>query len=479
MKVCFIEPEGLDKSLNLGLAYLCSAIKDNKKVDEIKVVDFNNSDENFDDKIKKIKGFDIVGISIKSFSFSNCLKIIRKIRKDNKFVVAGGIHTTIMGEKFLEENIEFDIGIIGEGDKTIIEVINFVLGKKKLKDIDGIIYRKGCKVYATKSRKLINDLDSLNFPDFTFFDSVDMTKKNPIDVYQISTSRGCPYNCSYCVAGRSVGKLWRPRSVENVVSEIIHAKEKYRPIEINIVDDNFSLDMNRAKNILKRLIEKKLDNMTLTFDSGLRADKIDSELMQLIKKVGCNRLILGIESGHPKVLKAIDKGESLKDIKNTIKLAKKNGMKISGFFIIGLPYSNRSTDEYSLKFVKSIKLDKAIWSFLVPYPGTSAWEWVKKNGTFLGDWKDVSALRFEENKNNRIVFETKDYLAKEKIEMFKKANIKCFNYPALFKEDKSIFMNILITIENVIKYDPYNIPKHFMFLIKNLNITLHYITQYS
>ncbi len=377
----------------------------------------------------------------------------------------------------MEENPEFDIGVIGEADETIIDLVDYLQGRKELKDIAGIVYREKNRIKQTAPRGFVQDLDSLAFPEYACFDSVDPRAEHPIDLYMISTSRGCPYMCTYCVAGKSVGRVWRPRSVENVIREMKEAEKKFKPTQFNIVDDNFTLDVNRAKQIC-RAVSASGVNVPLTLNSGIRADRVDEELLELLKQAGVDRLIFGVESGNELVFKAIQKGESLEDIKKAIQMTKKAGIKVAAFFIIGLPHANRERDEESLSVAKQLGLDKAVWSLLVPYPGTPAFDWVNKHGRWLGDWRGASALRLEEEKGNRIVFDTPDYPAEERIELFKKANIQMHNYPALFKKG-SIALNALRTAYYILKYDLLNIPAHALFLLNYAGAVKNYIRRYS
>jgi radical SAM superfamily enzyme YgiQ (UPF0313 family) len=274
---------------------------------------------------------------MKSVNTKNGLKIARKIKNKNKILIVGGIHITIDGVNFLKENPEFSIGVVGESEETIVEIIDYTLGKKKLENIDGIIYRKGNKIMQNKFRNLNENLDSFHFPNYTYFDSVQESKMH-VKIYPILTSRSCPFKCSFCICSKVLGGKWRARSVENVIEELVQAKYKYKTKKFSMVDDNWTLDMKRAKKICRKIIEKRL-NFEWVPQSGMRADRIDRELLELMKKSGCSKLVFGIESGNKKVFENIEKGEKLEDIEKAVKLAKDVGVEVGGFFIVGLPYS--------------------------------------------------------------------------------------------------------------------------------------------
>ena len=468
MKIAFIDTKGLGKGVNLGLGYLCAVIEKHRKFDKLIVFDFNNSPEEPAKKLEKIKGFDIVGISIKSFQLDETVEVAKKIREHNRILVAGGIHPTI-DRNFLEQNPVFDIAVMGEAEETILDIVDYANGKKALKDIKGIAYRENGEVKINAPRELLKNLDSLPYPNYDYFDSV--TKPEDIDPYPLSTSRGCPYSCIYCCANKISGKGFRPRTPESVIDELIKMKEKYKPSQINIIDDNFTLDIDRAKKIIKLMIEKNI-NIHFVPASGIRADRVDRELLELFIKTGCTRLCFGIESGNKKVFENINKGETLEDITKAIKLCQSMGISISGFFIIGLPYATKGTEEESIKFAQSLNLDRASWSFLVPYPGTEVWDWATQNNYVLGDWKNMSSGMFHQGKET--IVSTPEFTREDRIKIFKEANIKTFNYPALFDRKKGIVYNMFMTVFLILRYDAIHLHKHIGFAYRHLKGILYY-----
>ncbi len=318
----------------------------------------------------------------------------------------------IDGYNFLKENSVFDMCVVGEGEEAIKEITD----GKKIEKVNGIMFRKGRKISTTKRRQWIKDLDKLLLPDYGSFDSV----SGKIDSYPIVTSRGCPYNCTYCSVGDVIGKRWRARSPENIIKELFHAKEHYQSTKFKILDDDFTLDMNRAKRLCQMMIAEKL-GMKWSCPNGIRADKLDSELLSLMKESGCFSISLGIESLAPDVFENINKGEKIDDIKNAVINAKKAGIKVEGFFIIGLPGSTYEKDILSIKEAKKLKLNSSSWGILVPYPGTKVWGWVinNKDARMLKDWRDGFHLGIKPEP----VFETKDYTASERLKAYYLANM--------------------------------------------------------
>jgi len=447
MKIALVDPKGVSSGLNSGLAYLIPQIKKVKKVTLVKLFDFNNSNPSID----KIKDFDIVGISIKSFTQDSGLEIIKKIKEKNKLLIAGGPHLMIDGYDFMSKNKEVDVGIVGEAEETIIDLINNIGNLKKVK---GIYYRDNNKVVKTETRPFTQDLDKLEFPDFSYFNT-------KIKVYPLVTSRGCPFNCSYCSVNLISGRKWRSRSVASIIKELKHAIKEYKIKEFEIIDDDFTLDMDRAKEFCKALIKEKL-NLKWGCPNGIRADRVDYELLTLMKQSGCTAVSYGIESGDSFVFQKINKGESLDVIKNAITMSKKIGLYVQGKFIIGLPYSNKKTFKNSLKFALSLPLDEANWNMLVPYPGTQVYDWVLKNGKFLKPWQ----FGFHTGDIPEPIFETKEHTKKEMINEAIKANIACHNFGIYYKRDKSKLYNIFNLLYLIFRYDPERFHKHIVNLTK-------------
>jgi len=400
MKIVLIDPRGFSDGLNTGLGYLAAILKEH----DVAVVDFNNKLGNEESRLSAVKDADVVGMSVKSFTLNEALRLAEIVRKINPNVklIAGGPHITIDGYNFLKENMIFDIGVIGEGEAPFFEIAS---GKKQ-EDVKGIVFRKGEDVVVNDAYGWISNLDALPFPDYSVFDSVG----DGIASYLLVTSRGCPYSCTYCSVGNVIGKKWRARSPKNIIAELVQAKEKYRSEAFKVLDDDFTLDIKRAKEICRLLIDSKLE-MRWSCPNGIRADRLDEELVSLMQQSGCNFVSIGIESGDAEVFEKIKKGEKLGDVEKAVNMLKSAGIKVHGFFIIGLPGSTYKKDRESANFGKNIGLDSASFGILVPYPGTEVYTILKndKSVRWLDDWKHGFHIGFKP----KSVFETMQYTAKE------------------------------------------------------------------
>ncbi|HLD39459.1 MAG TPA: radical SAM protein [archaeon] len=414
MKIVFVDPKGVWEGLNNGIAYIASNIQ----AEEIKVVDFVNRSGNVKKRLDVAKDADIVGISIKSFTLDESIMVANMVRKINPTakIIAGGPHVMVDGVNLLKDNPIFDLGVFGEAETTFKEI----LSGKNPAAISGVIHRSNGNVIQNPLREWNTDLDKLKFPIYDHFDSININDQiHKIENWPLVTSRGCPYSCTYCNVPTVIGRKFRTRSGRNIFDELVYAKEKYGSNEFKVLDDNFTLQMDRAKDICRLFIDEKL-NMKWTCPNGIRADRLDEELCSLMKEAGCYSMSIGVESGDPEVFDKIKKGEKLEDVERGIKLAQAAGIKIHGFFIIGLLGSTYEADKRSMEFAKRLGIT-ASWGILVPYPGTEVWEQIKKDkkARILRDWKEG----FHVGARPKPVFDTLEYTAEERVRAYYYANM--------------------------------------------------------
>jgi len=352
----------------------------------VKLIDLNY--KNFNDFKKEIETFKPthIGITFTTPLYSQILKITKIIKTidEDIIIVAGGVHITSLPKQTLEES-KIDIGVIGEGEETFLEILT-----KPLKEIKGIVYKKEGKVIMNERRPLIKDLDNIPFPAYELIDiqtyKVPHTycKKNPVGV--IETSRGCVYGCVYC--NKSVfGRNFRIKSPIKVIEEVKKLiKIGYK--EIHILDDGFTTDMGRAKKICELLLKEKI-KLYWNCPNGIRADRVNKELLKVMKDAGFYRVSFGVESGSQRILDNIKKGETLDVIKNAFKLCKKLGIETTAFFMFGLPGETEKDIKTSIKFAKEINPDIAKFDIMIPLPSTPIFDKWKSKGIIISTrWDD-------------------------------------------------------------------------------------------
>lgn len=342
---------------------------------EVRIKDFTV--ESYTDTVleKEISGFkpSIVGFSITTpvadFVYKKMVPIVR--RNSNAVIIAGGPHPTILHEEALRY---VDIVVKGEGEETILELIEKLDSPEEVR---GIAFKKGHMIYVTPARNFIADLDSLPFPARELLPPVENYQGLPSvkyrRVYNISTSRGCPFNCVFCYQG-VFGRRFRARSPQNVVEEWEYLVKEKRAEVITISDDTFTTDPERVEKICRLLIQRNL-RIPWTCSNGIRIGRDTAELLPLMKTAGCVHVAFGIESGNEESLYKINKGISTDLVRKTVYSARRAGIKtVVGFFMIGFPWEDRSAILDTIEFACSLPLDYAHFTVPIPFPGTDLYE---------------------------------------------------------------------------------------------------------
>jgi radical SAM superfamily enzyme YgiQ (UPF0313 family) len=373
----------------LSLAVIGASLLEEKQ--EVKVFDFNLPENDLDKFKSVINNFNpnFIGISFVTPLFSEMKRLVEIIKEINKEIITigGGPHCSSFPKETLEES-SLDIVVIGEGDFTIKEIVI----NKDFSKIKGIAYKKDKKIFVNEGREPIKDLNSLPFPAYYLYDfkkyhiSKTIARKHP--VVWMETSRGCVYNCVYC--NKNIfGRCFREKSAERVVEEMAKL-EKIGVKEVHFTDDAFTTNMNRAKKICDLLIERKI-KIDWALVTGVRVNQVDFELLKKMKKARCYKLFFGIESGNQHILNNIKKGITLEQVRNAVYWAKKVGIEVWGAFMIGLPGETEETMQDTIDFAKSLNLDLAKISILIPLPATPIFEeWKKKGCIKTEDWDKFS-----------------------------------------------------------------------------------------
>lgn len=420
-KVLLVQPnyqnkkdaEAYGKIPPLGLAYIAAVLE--KEGIEVEILDanvLNISPQQVADHARD-KRFDMVGLSILTPVHNYCIQVAALL-PDGIFKVAGGPHASGLPDEFLRNG--FDVVVRGEGEYSMLELAR----GRDVKEIKGISYAINGKIIHNGARPPLdpNDLplparhllpsNGVNKPYFS-----EGTRYFPWS--PIFSTRGCPYNCNYCNK-LTFGRCFTPRTPENVMTEIIELVSKYRIKQLDFHDDCFNFDMVRAEKILDLIIAEKL-NLYIRFSNGLRADKINEDLLAKMKKAGCGYIAYGIESGSQKILDQVPKAIKLETIRQAVSLTKKHGITTVGFFMFGLLGDSEETMQQTIDFSKELDLDAALFSITVPYPGTKMWQMIEQKGRILlSSWDDYF------NTSGKMVYEYPGTASPEVVErMYKKA----------------------------------------------------------
>jgi len=368
----------------LGLACIGGSLLENGH--DVKLFDFNIYGTGKFKELLRNFAPDVVGITFVTPLIKEARKISAFVKTINKetMVIGGGPHCSSFPESSMKE-ASLDIGVIGEGDY----VINEIISGKDLSQINGIAYKKGDEIIINERAPFIKDLDGLPFPAFSLYEKDKyklppaIARENPVT--WVETSRGCVFGCTYCNK-TSFGKTFRAKSPERVVEEFVRVKEMgFR--EIHIIDDGFTTNMKRAKKICDLLIESGV-NIGWSTVVGIRVDRVDDELLVKMRQAGCYRVYYGIESGNQEILNTIKKEITLEQVRTAVASAKKAKLEVAGFFMFGLPGDTVETMRDTIRFAKSLDLDFVKASIAIPLPATEMFNELDAQGLIkTHDWE--------------------------------------------------------------------------------------------
>ena len=329
------------------------------------------------DFIKDVQEFapDYIVANIATPTFKTDMEALanaKNVLPSTKIIVKGATFLTY-NTNVIYENPFIDYVIIGEPELTLKEILEDVADK----DILGICYRENNQGIKNELRPFNEDLDSLPFPARHLVDnSIYRRPDNGKIQGVIKVSRGCPYHCFFCLATPVSGAKVRMRSAENIIAEIKECVEKYNIKNFVFWSDIFNINRDWTIDLCKKIIESGLK---ITWSANTRANTMDDEMASYMYKAGCRLASIGVESGSQEVLDNIGKKITLDDIRNTVRILKKNKIKIYNYFVIGLPWETEKTVEETIRF--AIELDSNFISFYTaaPLPGTRFFAYAMMN----------------------------------------------------------------------------------------------------
>ncbi len=337
---------------------------------------------------------EIVGIYSTTFGWKKAKFTAEEIKKKIKdiFIVVGGPFPIAMQEYCLRDCLWIDAVVTGEGEITMIEILERLSKDKDLSGVLGVVYRKGTEIIKNPPRPLITDLDSLPFPARHLLENVKdyvpppaTYRRKPVAV--MITSRGCNRRCIFCFQIDQERRHGiRFRSVENVIEEIEEClNQGYR--EIKFLDDTLTADYDRAMRLAQEIKRRRLD---FTWFASACVNQVDRPLLEAFKEAGCWAILFGAESGIQKNLNAIRKGITIEQIKKAVKTAKSVGLKVHTPFIIGIPGETYEEALKTIEFACELDPDMVSFHALTPFPGTELYNNIEKYGSMSQDFSDFT-----------------------------------------------------------------------------------------
>ena len=363
----------------LDLAYMSAVLEQDGHA--CKIRDYPVEDDRWQAVEEDIRTFSptmlIIYTTITSYKEDlRACTMAKEINPDIITIAKGG-DTTMQPVERLQWCEQLDIAIVGEPEWTIREIARDI----DWKDITGICYRKKGRIYENPERPFIEDLDSIPFPSRHLIDQSKYLRPDTGEIQTtIQTGRGCPAQCIYCLSSMVSGTRLRLRSAENVVDELEHCVRDYGIRDFFFRADTFSWDKGWVIEVCKEIINRKLD---IQWVANNRVSQIDEERLIWMKKAGCWLVSFGIESGNQHILDLTNKGITLEQSREAMRLAKKHDLKTFLTFMIGMPWETRETVMKTFDFARELDGDYFEIILPFPFPGTKYYEIAKRDGLIV------------------------------------------------------------------------------------------------
>lgn len=377
----------------LGLAFIAAALEAASV--EVKICDYVVFPYSRDHLAFEIESFkpDILGLTAVTMTFDAAAAVARDAKSVNPAIatVIGGPHVTFRADETLTEHPELDIIVSGEGEEAIVDLVRALEQGGELRTIPGLVYREGPKIVHTGHKPPGIDVDTLPLPARHLL---------PLGRYRalnlsisMTTSRGCPFKCIFCVGRKMVGAKVRYRNPAKVVDEM-EALAAYGFSQINLADDLFTANARHCSAVCDEIIRRDLK---VKWTSFARVDTVSEAVLKKMKAAGCTAVSFGIETGSPVILKTIRKGITLEQVVAAVKLCTRVGLQPHASFILGLPGETEQTLQETLSFGRQLEDLGVAYGFhlLAPFPGTEVRDRCEDYGIRVAtdDWSQYHANR--------------------------------------------------------------------------------------
>jgi len=398
-------PESLNKRQGvlppLGISYIASVLE--KAGHDVKIIDIvalNLSTEEVQHLMCEFMP-DVTGITAMTPTIHGALETARIAKENGSITVLGGPHLSV----FPQETLSYpfvDFGVNGEGESVMLELVERLAQGLESDDVQGLIYRKNGIVCVNPSM-IVNDVDSLPFPAYHLLPMARYS--SIIGLHPVSTmisSRGCPYQCHFCFKQPS-DKNIRFRSPERVVDEMEFLVDRYGIKEIMFYDDVMTAKRSHVVGICEEILRRGLK---VKWEAPARIEHVDESMLALMRKSGCIRLRYGVESGDEGILKLMNKGITLEQVKNVFRITKKAHIEDFAYFMIGYAHETPDTLQRTIDFALELDPDLVMFTVVTPLPKTPLYDLARREGLVSSDyWQEFTLGK---RKNERIPYFVSD-----------------------------------------------------------------------
>ncbi len=398
VKVLFVEPPkdywfvmGEYLPPPYGILQLAAFLESKNKEVEIEVLDCQAQSLDWKELEKHIESYDPDIVASSALATCNTYVAIRTLEtakkaKPNVLAVAGGQHFTVTAQESLETYPEIDVIVRGEGEQTLVELVQAASGKSSFSRIKGISFKHNGKILHNPPRPLIENLDELPFPGYHFVQDIVhryhfTAMAGPKARYAlVEGSRGCPHRCTFCTQWRHWEGKWRAKSPKRIADEMEFCYRNYGSSFLWLTDDNFGLG-KRASDLADEIIRRGISDDIMWFMQARCDDVVKHrDFLPKMRRSGLRWVLLGVESHIPSTLEKFNKKTSPEDAKAAVKLLRENDIFVHAMFIIGERKDTAESIAGLREFANDLNPDLAIFGILTPFPGTKIFEEAKRNG---------------------------------------------------------------------------------------------------
>lgn len=373
----------------LGILYVAGVLE--RAGHRVGVIDANALTLDADAVVDQVKRFgpDLIGMTGTSMSFGENINIARRVKewRPDLPIVLGGVHAQGDPEGAVGHDC-FDYVIPGEGELTMLSLVDTLASGGDVGAVDGLVRMVDGRPRRTGPDRLVDDLDDLPFPARHLLPDMGIYHQKAFG-YRLKphttmfTQRGCPFKCIFCSSSKQFREVFdkkiRAHSVEYVRDEIAHLQKNWGIREIYFVDDTFNLKKKRVHALCDMILE---NFPGLKWSCNFEANICDEDLLRHMRQAGCWLIQMGVETGNPEIMKTIDKGITLEQVRTATDMAYRAGMAIKTSFIIGNPNETPQTIEETITFAKSLPVHYVTFSMMAPLPGTYFWQSADSYGEF-------------------------------------------------------------------------------------------------
>lgn len=338
-----------------------------------------------------------VGMTATTDVMYNAAAIATRVKEIDPSIICiiGGPHITAAPSETMERYPAFTYGVFGEGEDTIVDLLQTLKEKRDVGHVKGLLYMDKERLIRTGQRPFIADLDTLPFPAWDLLPDLATGYRPAVVNYKqlpstsLVTSRGCPAQCTFCDTS-VFGQKFRGFSAPYMIRTVEHLEDRHGIRDISMYDDVFTTNNQRLNSFCGYLADRK--RARLTWNCEARVNLVNYEMMKMMHDAGCWKINFGIESGSQAILDHMKKHVTVEKNLQTISDARRAGLEVEAYMILGYLTETEETIAQTIDFIKRAELDYILLNFFIPFPGSEAWGQAPHFGQFDDNWENMDIL---------------------------------------------------------------------------------------